>query len=285
MNVKDSRNSNFLFFTWLLCLPLLISGCSSTSTSTAEPSGGSRYSQEHDSAPDRKIDFDSIPDAVPKAEPLSRYGNPLTYVVRGKRYRRLTTSQGYIEQGIASWYGSKFHGHRTSSGETFDMFALTAAHKTLPLPTYARVTNLNNGRSIIVKVNDRGPFHDDRVIDLSYAAAGKLGILRQGTGRVEIVALGPANSDTTSAPTDEPEKRFSLFVQAGAFSEHINAVNLKKRLTRTINDIRIVSVKTGSSIVYRVQVGPFTSEEEAQSLNQQLIDHGISGTVVVNEQI
>lgn len=144
-----------------------------------------------DGAPKQGPDAASIPDAVVRAEPKSRYGNPSSYVVFGRRYHVLDSAHGYLEQGVASWYGKKFHGKRTSSGETYDMHKMTAAHKSLPLPTYVRVTNLENDRQAVVRVNDRGPFHDDRLIDLSYAAAVKLGLDRSGTARVEVAALEP----------------------------------------------------------------------------------------------
>lgn len=130
---------------------------------------------------------------VPKQEPLSKYGNPESYVVFGKRYYPLKTSFGFREQGVASWYGKKFHGRKTSSGEIYDMYKMTAAHKHLPLPTFVNVKNLETGKSIVVRVNDRGPFHDNRIIDLSYAAASKLGILNKGTGRVEVSAINPGS--------------------------------------------------------------------------------------------
>lgn len=133
-----------------------------------------------------------IPDAVPKVEPLSRSGNPESYVVLGKRYYTQRDRRGHVERGFASWYGKPFHGRQTSSGETYDMHAMSAAHKTLPLPTYARVTNLENGRSIVVRINDRGPFKDERIIDLSHTAAVKLGVVRTGTARVEVRAIEPS---------------------------------------------------------------------------------------------
>jgi len=137
------------------------------------------------------INFDEIPDAIPQAELKSRSGNPETYVINGVTYRVMDTSDGYREEGIASWYGGYFHGRRTSSGDIYDMYLMTAAHKSLPLPTYVRVTNLGNGRSVVLRVNDRGPFVGDRIIDLSFAAATKLGMAEQGTARVEVVALDP----------------------------------------------------------------------------------------------
>ncbi len=134
----------------------------------------------------------SVPDAVPVQEAKSRGGNTEEYEVWGKKYRTLETSTGYREEGRASWYGQEFHGRPTSSGEPYDMYAMSAAHRTLPLPTYLEVTNLDNGRTVIVRVNDRGPFHDDRILDLSYAAAARLGLIASGTARVRLRALEPA---------------------------------------------------------------------------------------------
>jgi rare lipoprotein A len=141
-------------------------------------------------------DPSGIPDAVPKVEPKSKYGNPESYVVFGKRYHTKSSSNGYVERGVASWYGPDFHGRKTSSGERYDMYAMTAAHKTLPLPTYARVTNVKNGRSAVVKINDRGPFHGDRIIDLSYSAARKLGVVAKGTAMVEVKAIDPRQPES-----------------------------------------------------------------------------------------
>ena len=151
-----------------------------------------RYRQNQDGGPAAPpIDVSTIPEPVPKVEPRSRYGNKDNYSVLGKTYTLLPDASGYVERGIASWYGNKFHGYLTSSFEPYDMYAFSAAHKTLPLPSYARVTNLDNGKSVIVRINDRGPFHDGRVIDLSYAAAVKIGVWPQGTGRVEVRAIDP----------------------------------------------------------------------------------------------
>ncbi|MGE5153682.1 MAG: septal ring lytic transglycosylase RlpA family protein [Bdellovibrio bacteriovorus] len=133
-------------------------------------------------------------------EPLSRSGNPASYQVRGKRYFTKPTSAGHVERGLASWYGRQFHGRKTSSGERYNMYAMTAAHKTLPLPSYVRVTNMENGRSAVVKVNDRGPFHGPRVIDLSYSAAKKLGVINKGTAMVEVRAIDPANPASDPGP-------------------------------------------------------------------------------------
>src|SRR5690606_41039091 len=153
-------------------------------------------------APDYIPDVDAIPEPEVVDEPRSRYGNRSPYTVLGKRYTVLDDTQGFVEEGLASYYGNKFHGRRTSNMEVYDMYAFTAAHKHLPLPSFARVTNLDNGRSVVVRVNDRGPFHEGRVIDLSYAAAVKLGIHPRGTGRVEVRALVPDDLGPTPAPAD-----------------------------------------------------------------------------------
>lgn len=137
------------------------------------------------------VDLDTISDAVPVAEPRARYGNMAQYEAMGRTYRTLPSSVGYEAEGMASWYGEEFHGRRTSSGEPYDMYAMTAAHPTLPLPTYVEVVNLDNGRRVVVRVNDRGPFHADRIIDVSYAAAHRLGMIGRGTARVRIRALQP----------------------------------------------------------------------------------------------
>ena len=171
-----------------LLLVGLLSGCASSGTK--------------DLASGDFPDPSSIPDAVPKVEPKSKYGNPESYVVFGKRYHTKSSSHGYVAKGVASWYGPNFHGRKTSSGEPYDMYAMTAAHKTLPLPTYARVTNVRNGRSAVVKINDRGPFHGDRIIDLSYSAARKLGVVAKGTAMVEVKAIDPKKPEPKAARND-----------------------------------------------------------------------------------
>ncbi|MCB1857334.1 MAG: septal ring lytic transglycosylase RlpA family protein [Gammaproteobacteria bacterium] len=233
-----------------------------------------------DGAPPRQLDPDSISDAVPRAEPISRYGNPERYTVFGKDYRVMANSQGYSERGIASWYGTKFHGRRTSSGEPYDMYSMTAAHKTLPLPTYVRVRNLTNGRSAIVRVNDRGPFHGNRIIDLSYAAATKLGILGKGTGLVEVVAIDPrhpqapplvAKQSTGSGVTAAP----SMFIQIGAFSSLHNANRLRQRLQLSLDQpIRISEGNLRGETLFRVQVGPLKDVEQSDQISRELAQLG-----------
>jgi len=175
-------------------------------------------------------------DAVPRAEPESRYGNPDTYTVRGKTYRVRDSNHGYRERGIASWYGPGFHGKRTASGEIYNMYAMTAAHPTLRLPAYVRVTNLENGRSVVVRVNDRGPFVENRIIDLSYAAAKQLDMISSGTARVEVEVVGPnpvAAMPAVSRVNTSRQPLFgrgNVFIQVGAFSEMANARRLMQWL-------------------------------------------------------
>jgi len=179
---------------WLI-LPLL-AGCAHTPPRPHPPPATTAPTTV---LPSNPPDVGQIPDAVPRFEPRSPYGNPPFYMVAGRRYAVLPTSTGYVERGVASWYGTEFHGLRTSTGEPYDMFAMTAAHKTLPLPCYARVTNLANGRSAVVRINDRGPFVDNRIIDLSYSAARKLDMIRNGTAFVQVEVLTPAAPTMTAA--------------------------------------------------------------------------------------
>jgi len=241
--------------------------------------------EERDSAPTVPPDVSSVPDAVPKSEPRSRYGNPDSYIVFDKRYYVMSESGGFIERGIASWYGKKFHGRRTSSGETYDMYAMTAAHKTLPLPTYVEVINLENKKRIIVKVNDRGPFHENRIIDLSYTAATKLGIVGNGTGLVEVRAIDPNNYSGKGAPVrtvsqEKSGRRF--FIQLGAFSNLLNAERLRKKLGPIgENIVRISQVIIEGENVYRVRIGPLFNIDDADKIVAQLAPLGVSDHHIV----
>jgi rare lipoprotein A len=235
-----------------------------------------------DSAPVRVVDFDAIPDAVPQIEPLSKYGNGPVYRVNGDNYRVLANANGYSERGVASWYGTKFHGQRTSSGETYDMYAMTAAHKTLPLPTYARVTNLQNGRSVVVKINDRGPFHDDRLIDLSYVAALKLDIAGNGTGLVEISVIDPRAGqpavERRPVPAALPPQ---LYVQLGAFAQPENARRIADQLSDHGFAPRIMPAQLGGDLLHRVRIGPLPSVEQADELMRRLLRLGYAQRRVV----
>lgn len=281
----------------LMTVLLLTAGCGGSPTRDGPPPG-SPY-------------LGHIPDAVPKSVRRSRYGNPRSYVVHGKRYHTLPSSRGYVERGIASWYGRKFHGRRTSSGERFDMYAMTAAHKSLPLPTYVQVTNLRNGRQIVVRVNDRGPFHQNRLIDLSYAAATKLGIVGRGTGFVEVRAVGPGteplppkaeprqavaapaapappapavNGVPKPSPAPATPRVVRLYLQAGAFSERINADRLSDRLRPVAGKLVYVSpIIVEGTALYRVRIGPLPDVVEADQLTSRIIAAGMEAPRIVLE--
>lgn len=205
---------------------------------------------------------------VPVNAPLSRYGNPGAYHVNGHTYEVMTTSSGYRTRGLASWYGTKFHSRRTSSGEDYDMYALTAAHKTLPIPCYVKVKNLDNGRVAIVKVNDRGPFHEGRVIDLSYAAAAKLGLFPKGTANVEIEALTTTNG----------AHQAHYYLQAGAFVSEQLANALQNKLAR-LSPSPVFVEKYQQRFL--VRVGPFANKQMADSLKGMLARSGVVGSFTV----
>ncbi len=221
-----------------------------------------------DDGPPRRVavDISRVPDAVPKHEkPIANANN--AYVVAGKRYHPMASARGYRERGVASWYGRKFHGRRTASGEPYDMFAMTAAHRTLPLPSYARIVNLRNGRSVVVKINDRGPFLHNRLVDLSYAAAAKLDIIGTGTGLVEVSAVFPDTSVPvrTAGPADPPAA--SLFIQLGAFVDPRNAGALRHQVEREgLGPVSVQPVTNGHHTYHRVRIGPVRSVEEADRM-------------------
>jgi rare lipoprotein A len=235
-----------------------------------------RYAILHDFAPTGPIPtfFKAV---VPKDEPLSKYGNPPSYRVGGKTYVVQRSARGYKARGNASWYASKFHQQRTSSGEPYDMYALTAAHRTLPIPCYLRVTNLQNGRSVIVRVNDRGPFHSDRLIDLSYGAAVKLGIFPKGTAPVEIEAINPA---WRSAPTRVTPTVGHFYLQAGAFQLQGSANQFRQRLSQWTRTQVLVN-RVGRHFV--VQIGPFASASESEQMKKVLARHGVHGAFSVRK--
>ena len=296
---------------------LLIAGCgghktvrpsSSPSTSRVDDTSrpqSRRYAQDGDSAPDGALpDVSKIPEPVPKSEPRSVYGNKSPYEVLGKTYSVLPSASGYVERGIASWYGNKFHGYTTSNFEKYDMYAYSAAHKTLPLPSYARVTNLENGKSVIVRVNDRGPFAENRVIDLSYVAAIKLGVWPKGTAMVEVRAIDsehperdpaargpvrtasapvaapatPARSVTSpppravaSAPPPEKIHKPALYLQVGAYSDQANAERAATTLRAAqLGAVRVVEGSSNGRTVRRVRIGPLRDADEADALTPKV---------------
>jgi rare lipoprotein A len=263
---------------WLVTLPLIaiLGACTSQAPRTSDIDG----------YPDDPRDVAGVPDPVPKRESRSKYGNPSSYRVLGNTYYTLDSSGGFVERGMASFYGTKFHGRRTSSGETYDMYKMTAAHKTLPLPTYVEVTNLDNRRRVVVKVNDRGPFHANRVIDLSYAAATKLGIAERGTGRVEISAIDPDNPTAhrqagggeAARHAAETTGDANLYVQAGAFSLRTNAETLRQKLAEEHGREVVIRPRNDKGLkLYRVYLGPLASTDEAETLTRALRLTGIKG--------
>jgi rare lipoprotein A len=221
---------------------------------------------------------EDVADAVPRAEPRARYGNHSPYEVFGRKYHVLTSSKGYRERGTASWYGSKFHGRRTSSGEPYDMHLATAAHRSLPLPTYAEVTNLDNGRTVIVKINDRGPFKDGRIIDLSYGAALRLGMIATGTARVEVRAIDVESGEryaAAAAPRPaagaQDKSEAGTWLQAGAYGRRAGAEELAGQLRRA--DVKPVSIHDAGSL-FRVWLGPYSSAAEVESVIRKVIELG-----------
>jgi len=229
-----------------------------------------------DSAPaNYAIPWDKIKDAVPEPVTRSKYGNPASYHVLGKTYTVMASAEGFQQKGVASWYGRKFHGKKTSSGEDYDMYAMTAAHKTLPIPVYVEVTNLDNGRKAIVRVNDRGPFHEGRIIDLSYAAATRLGVAQTGTANVRIRVLDekgrPSKPSLVESPASSGDK---IYVQVAAFSTEENALQyLGKLQSEGFSDVRLhIESKKGKAL-YRIRIGPLPTTAVAKQLLGQLSQH------------
>jgi rare lipoprotein A len=275
-------------------LSFTLTGCSvvrdkprtTTSPSTSIPSGSN--------VPQPPPDVLAMPDAVPKYEPRGKRGNPPFYEVFGKRYHVMATAEGWVERGTASWYGPGFHAASTSLGEPYDMYAMTAAHKTLPIPAYAEVTNLRNGRKVVVRINDRGPFVGDRIIDLSYTAAAKLDMLTAGTAPVEVRVITPGMSAGTAqppvaanAPPPAPPVTVvnapaggmpgmqPMFIQAGVFADHENARRRVEVLLGAGVELASLDEIAGQRTLHRVRVGPFASVEEFDLVMKRLRELGI----------
>ena len=274
-----------------LVLISLVASCASTpspSTSGSSSPNAGRYEMENDSGTLEPIDLSRIKQVVPRVEPRTRAGNKSPYTINGRTYRVLSSEAGYSETGVASWYGRKFHGHLTSNGERYDMFQLSAAHPTLPIPSYVRVTNLDNGRDVLVRINDRGPFHPGRVIDLSYAGAAMLGYAGRGTARVKVEAVVPGDSARPAAPqvavtpaiadnTIEAaaeervkiaEGRGDEYLQIGAFTSIDGARGLVSRLSAMTSMQVFIHSDTASngSVLHKVRVGPLQDEAQARAL-------------------
>ncbi|MBA3661185.1 MAG: septal ring lytic transglycosylase RlpA family protein [Gammaproteobacteria bacterium] len=289
---------------WLHCALLIIVSCALSNCATRV--------KKRDGAPNFYVDETRIPNATPKPEPLSRIGNKPSYQVFGKRYYVMRSCNNFEEVGTASWYGTMFHKRHTSSGEPYDMLGMTAAHKFLPLPTYVEVTNLANNRKVIVKVNDRGPFSGNRIIDLSYVAAKKLGMLGRGTAHVKIKAISFNASSfyaKKSAPTynrvwrpvkqvqtiavahkqpisanqtletkqtlTQTKQLKQMYLQVGAFKNRENALKLKNELSNRLSTpIKIIN-STFANRLYRVQIGPILEPRIAEKITTQLHSLGI----------
>ena len=302
---KNLRACASLFF---LCAMALLAGCHSFSRQDGVPSG--------------RLDPNNIVDAQPRREPITRAGNKSPYTVLGKTYTLLPSAKGYRVRGTASWYGSKFHGESTANGETYDAMAMTAAHCTLPIPSYVQVTNLENGRRAIVRVNDRGPFVDNRVIDLSYAAATKLGYANKGTALVEVVGIDVDNwppsraaaelqaveassvpvvaalpaasstgvnvgNSTSNTPIEARADAVAAggarhYVQAGAFRSEAAAQDLRRRLQQMTGQAVEVNMQ-GSPLLYRVRVGPLPNREAAEQVRSTLVAGPVRDARIVSE--
>ncbi len=230
---------------------------------------------------------DEIKNAVPRNQPISRYGNPESYTVRGKTYKVMKSAKGFVQKGEASWYGTKFHGRLTSSGEPYDMYAMTAAHKNLPLPSYVEVRHLKNNKKIIVKVNDRGPFHEGRIIDLSYAAAHKLGIAGVGTGPVEIKVIdtGALDLDTSEVVLPKSAKNKNtgiIHVQVAAMGTETAAEKMADNLRhKAFNSVRVNVAEVNHKKLYRVRIGPIPNVNLAYQILNELNGIGMKTARVV----
>jgi rare lipoprotein A len=306
--VNVSRISSVIAI--VLCIAL--AGCS---LSRRQPEKPHASIPSGSAVPAPPADVLSIPDAVPRPEPRGTRGNPPFYEVFGKRYYVLASSEGFVERGTASWYGPGFHAAATSMGEPYDMYGMTAAHKTLPLPAYAEVTNLRNGRKVVVRINDRGPFVGDRIIDLSYTAAAKLDMLLAGTAPVEVrvITPGAAGSAVPPATAAAPPPRIfptapvmpppqappvtvvnapaanipgaaPMFIQAGVFSDHENARRrVEMLLAAGVELASLDEIPRNERALHRVRVGPFASVEEFDLNMKRLRELGITDARLLSD--
>jgi rare lipoprotein A len=248
-----------------------------------------------DGGPAIPVDVSHVADAVPRYEVRTKAGNKSPYTVFGETYRVLNSSKGFVQEGEASWYGTKFHGNNTSNGEVYDMYSMTAAHKTLPIPSYVKVTNLLNGKTVVVRVNDRGPFHGGRIIDLSYAAATKLGYARLGTAQVRVDAVGPGDQGErpakvktylqgadvlVDAKTDDYALPANTFLQVGAFSNKSRADQVSEKLAPIISEPTLV-VESQTDSLFRVRLGPIESNIRLMNIRELLIGAGLPSAHVV----
>jgi rare lipoprotein A len=248
-----------------------------------------RYRQHQDSPPSSTPKEVALTDAIPKYEPYAP-ANQRPYTIRGINYTPMTTGKGFSAEGEASWYGQKFHGHLTSNGEAYDMYGMSAAHKTLPLPSYARITNLQNGKQVVVRINDRGPFHRKRLVDLSYAAAMKLGILSTGVGQVKLDVIHIDKDGQLTVGKHQPidsidkitirenESNNLLFIQVAALQDKQKILHIGHGLTSLYQIPHHTPEDNG---LYRLQLGPINNEDDAKALLLELQKNGYSGAYKV----
>ena len=279
---------------YLSCLLMLVLGACSTATqrpapiaradkpapviATSSPIKGGGYYKDDGPGDNPPADIDAIPDAEPKAEPLHKFANN-PYTVLGQQYVPDVGLKPYKAVGTASWYGKKFHGKKTSSGERYDMYGMTAAHPKLPIPSYARVTNVKTNKSVVVRINDRGPFHSDRLIDLSYSAAYKLGIVQNGSASVEVESIDPSQRNNTALAAVQPVRekpqaldpvalpvatyKSGVYLQLGAFSSVDNANNFSSKIKQQLGDQSETIHIHPKQGIYRVNLGPYPSKSDA----------------------
>ncbi len=273
----------FLFGTFIAIVGLWLAGCGSTQTRPAvdgvSVKEGPAPAHEKDSGPSHDVKVDHIPDAIPKHEMVTLAGNKSPYTVLGKTYHINFDTQDFSQTGYASWYGNKFHGRKTSNGEVYDMYGMSAAHKTLPIPCYVVVTNLSNNKQVTVRVNDRGPFHSDRIIDLSYTAAKKLGFHTRGTAKVRIDVVSP-QTPILAGPTPQDAQPKMTYLQLGAFSQRDSAENLKSR-TAEVTGYPVFIRTEHARNLYKVFVGPLLDNFDLLELRQKLADQNVAEAHVV----
>ncbi len=243
------------FICVVIVVAFISSACSVTPERPVIKDSGGAYYQDDGPPLTVETDLKDVNDAVPRPEPRARIGNA-PYTVFGKRYYPTQSADGHREIGEASWYGKKFHGRATSSGEIYDMYKMTAAHKTLPLPTYVRVRRLDTDASVVVRVNDRGPFLKGRIIDLSYVAARKIGLIERGTAKVEVTSISITNRQSIASNS-------GVFLEAARFRLPENAENLSTQLRKlNIGSVDIFAENIGELVYYRVRVGPIPKDQE-----------------------
>ncbi|MDT8427322.1 MAG: septal ring lytic transglycosylase RlpA family protein [Pseudomonadales bacterium] len=287
------------FRTGWFVLFLFLAACASSPPSRTEsgtlPANYGRYSINQDRAPSKPLDPSQLREVIPVPVARTLAGNKSPYTVNGQSYHVMATEAGYAETGYASWYGEKFHGHLTSNGEVFDMYQISGAHKSLPIPSFVRVTNLENNLSTVVRVNDRGPFHSDRILDLSYAAAWKLGFADKGTARVRVEAIVPGQENqrvaeqiaaTEGAQGESRQAATGRFLQVGAYTDIDSARQISNKVQRLTSKpviIRSQPTDTTLSVLHRVRIGPLHSDAEVEAVTAQLLAADLGRPYTVNE--